>query len=174
MAFAARYQLALPADDERREARRQVRLDAGALLIHDLSAGGFLAAIDGAPPEDDRISVDLPSLGSVPARIVWRGERCFGGEFVSPLGHAELAAVMGQAKVVWADFAESKGKVAHLTARAERPIEPAWDDTALPPAAVEPVAPDERFPLHIRGWIIVGLAALSWLLLVGMVLAVFG
>lgn len=172
MAFAARYEIALPADDERRGARRRVRLDAsasdakgasGPLLIHDLSAGGFLAAVDGPPPESDRISVDLPGLGPVPARIAWRGERCFGGEFVAPLGHADLALVMGKARVVWADFAESKGKVADLTARAERLAEPRWDDTAPPPAAAEPSAPDDRYPVHMRLRIIAAAALLAWL-----------
>ncbi len=182
MAFAARYEIAPDSGDDRRESRQKVRIDAsagagGALLIHDLSAGGFLAVIDGAAPAEERISVDLPGLGPVTARIAWRGESCFGGEFLPPLARSDLAAVMRHASVIWADFAESRGQVETLAAAARAnavPDEPDLDDKAPPPITEPAPAPDDRYPLAIRLRIIIGLAALSWLLLVAAVFAVFG
>ncbi len=182
MAFAARYEVAPDPGDDRRESRQKVRIDAsadsgGALLIHDLSARGFLAVVDGAAPPDERISVDLPGLGPVTARIAWRGQSCFGGEFEPPLARSDLAVVMRHASVIWADFAESRGQVESLAAAARAklvPEEPDWDATAPPPITEPAPAPDDRYPLAIRLRIIIGLAALSWLLLVAAVFALFG
>jgi hypothetical protein len=182
LAFAARYEIAPDSGDDRRESRQKVRIDASAdrgcaLLIHDLSAGGFLAVVDGAAPAEERISVDLPGLGPVAARVAWRGESCFGGEFLAPLARSDLATVMGHASVIWADFAESRGQVGALAAAASAKAvqeEPDWDDTAPPPISEPAFAPDDRYPLAIRLRIIIGLAALSWLLLVAAVFALFG
>ncbi len=182
MAFAARYEIAPDSGEDRRESRQKVRIDASAaagraLLIHDRSAGGFLAVIDGAAPTEERIAVDLPGLGRVTARIAWRGESCFGGEFQPPLARSDLAAVMQHASVIWADFAESRGQVESLAAAARAkpvPEEPDWDDKAPPPITEPARAPDDRYPLATRLQIIIGLAALSWLMLVGAAFALFG
>ena len=55
------------------------------VLVRDLSDDGFMAvtAVECLP--DSEISIDLPDLGSVQAKVRWYEDGCVGAQFLTPL-----------------------------------------------------------------------------------------
>lgn len=53
------------------------------IVIRDLAFTGFRADCGIELAKGERISIDLPPFGLVPARIAWRGEDVIGGLFDS-------------------------------------------------------------------------------------------
>lgn len=85
----------------RRDARRRLKLRAeGArrngtginVAIHNISATGLLIESDAELAVDDRIDIDLPHAGSIPARLIWASGRLFGCQFDTPVSPAVLSA----------------------------------------------------------------------------------
>ncbi len=92
-----------PADKvgTRRNARRTLKLrvegarpdGAGIdVAIHNISATGLLIESSADLAVDDRIDIDLPHAGPVPARLVWASGRIFGCQFDAPISAATLSA----------------------------------------------------------------------------------
>lgn len=84
-----------------REPRRKLRLEArGALssgasaeiLVHNISATGVLLESPVPLMADERISIELPHVGAVWARVVWTSARFYGCEFHTPITPAALSA----------------------------------------------------------------------------------
>ncbi len=119
-----------PAQDggKRSNARRTLKLQVqGAhetgkgieVLIHNISATGLLIESEAELVVDDRIDIDLPHAGQVPARLIWASGRLFGCQFDTPVSAATLSAAQLRS-AVGADF----------------PSEALDDDAgAIPPAA---------------------------------------
>lgn len=87
--------------DDRQTERRRVRLRVhganavrAALVveIRNISATGMLIACDAGLRDDERIEIDLPNIGSVPAAIIWSSGNLFGCQFDTPLSPATLSA----------------------------------------------------------------------------------
>jgi hypothetical protein len=88
-------------DAENRSAPRQ-RLHLGSVLagsgeevlIHDLSASGFMIETSAVLSAGAMLQVELPERGPTAAWVVWRKDRFYGCEFVSRMSAAVLSAAM--------------------------------------------------------------------------------
>lgn len=54
------------------------------VMICNLSFRGFRAECQESLNPGDFVSIDLPAIGLVRARIAWRQENCVGGVFLKP------------------------------------------------------------------------------------------
>ena len=128
-----------PAGDagKRRNARRTLKLrvegvrEDGAgieVAIHNISATGLLIESSAELAVDDRIDIDLPHAGPVPARLVWASGRIFGCQFDTPISAATLSA-----------------------AQLRSAVDPALPFDALTPEDAEPAyLPAERFGAKLQ------------------------
>lgn len=87
--------------DQRFSARRRLSLvaqgvkETGAgieVLIHNISETGLLVESDVRLAVGERIEIELPHAGAIPARTIWASGRLFGCEFESPVSPATLSA----------------------------------------------------------------------------------
>lgn len=84
-----------PFHHERRQSPRRVVGHAAKLHLNgwsrlvvevsNLSRGGFSARADALPRTDSYVTLEIPGIGRVEARVVWRGEERFGAKFVRPI-----------------------------------------------------------------------------------------
>ena len=164
MALAAK--LGPLANAEGRQAERnKLRLDASLsqadataidVVVHDLSAHGFLAQTAATLPIGSEVWLELTGVGRVSARVRWRGSSTIGCEFDTPISSEVLNAAIDQSKVVWPNFPAN---------RFARPT---------PLAALQPVAAQrpmaERngvgWPFLGRALFIVGSSILLWSLVI--------
>lgn len=93
--------------DPRSDERRALFLEtSGALpggleanvVIHNLSAAGLLLETDLNLAVDEGLTLDLPEVGAVNARVVWHSDSLFGCAFENALDEAALAAAQLQAQ----------------------------------------------------------------------------
>lgn len=62
------------------------------VVIHNISETGLLIECEAALSIRDRIDIDLPHAGVVPATLVWVSDRMFGCHFDAPISPAALSA----------------------------------------------------------------------------------
>lgn len=62
------------------------------VVIHNISETGLLIECEAALSIRDRIDIDLPHAGVVPATLVWVSGRMFGCQFDAPISPAVLSA----------------------------------------------------------------------------------
>ena len=62
------------------------------VVIHNISETGLLIECEAALSIRDRIDIDLPHAGVVPATLVWVSGRMFGCQFDAPISSAALSA----------------------------------------------------------------------------------
>lgn len=88
--------------DKRRSGRRTVKLatqlelpsaQAGA-LVHDLSGQGLRLETALELDEGETLFVELPYVGAVEARIIWRDGNMCGCEFTTPISQAVVSAAL--------------------------------------------------------------------------------
>jgi PilZ domain-containing protein len=161
MALAAR--LGPLADASGRQVERnRLRLDAslgqidsaGAIdvVVHDLSAHGFLAQTSATLPIGSEVWLELAGVGRLSARIRWRGSSTVGCEFDTALAPEVLTAAVNESRVIWPNFP------------ANRSTRPAPENAPRPAASVACVAEesDGRWPFLGRAAFILGSSVLLW------------
>jgi len=62
------------------------------VVIHNISETGMLIECEAALSIRDRVDIDLPHAGVVPATLVWVSGRMFGCQFDAPISPAALSA----------------------------------------------------------------------------------
>lgn len=84
-----------------RDPRRRLRLeargvtasgDAARVLVHNISASGLLLESEVALEPNERIDVDLPQAGTIPARVIWASGSYYGCQFEAVISTAVLSA----------------------------------------------------------------------------------
>lgn len=149
----------------RQAERNKLRLDASLgqadaaaidVVVHDLSAHGFLAQTAATLPIGSEVWLELAGVGRISARVRWRGSSTIGCEFDSPISQEVLAAAVSESKVVWPNFPAS------------RTMRPA-PGVQLRPAVASPALPlrkDAGWPFLGRALFIIGSSILLWSLLI--------
>lgn len=74
------------------------------VVIHNISETGLLIECEASLSIRDRIDIDLPHAGVVPATLVWVSGRMFGCQFDAPISPAALSAAQLRSAV---DFEEA-------------------------------------------------------------------
>ncbi|WP_294171799.1 PilZ domain-containing protein [uncultured Sphingomonas sp.] len=152
----------------RRSTRRTLRLEvaatagsgSAAMVIHDLSPTGLLIETDEALAVGQKLSVELPEVGKFPAEAVWSSGRFVGCRFDETLPQAAIsAALLRSDRPGVRPEAASPAPVQELQARVQRQLAYTGGEKAAAEAVGEPLAEYDRLPLHVRGRIMVGLAA---------------
>lgn len=94
--------------DSRGAARRTIRLVVSASAKHsgwsratiqDLSETGLRIETSGGLTVGEAVLVELPLIGTVEARVVWKRQSTLGCEFVSPVSRAVVSAALLQGSV---------------------------------------------------------------------------
>jgi len=137
---------ATPAVDGREPSSRE-------FTIYDLSRDGFL--IDAAPHwlVEDRLSIDLPKVGTLVARIVRADRGMFGCTLIEPLTATQLDEAVSASRVVWPDFAGAGvWQGATIPSARQADGSPTLDDLDEP----------ERWPRPVRTGIVVGSTLALW------------
>jgi DNA-binding XRE family transcriptional regulator len=84
-----------------RDPRRMLRLeargltasgDAARVLVHNISASGLLLESEVGLEPNERIDVDLPQAGTIPARVIWASGSYYGCQFEAAISTAVLSA----------------------------------------------------------------------------------
>jgi transcriptional regulator with XRE-family HTH domain len=84
-----------------RDPRRMLRLeargltasgDAARVLVHNISASGLLLESEVGLEPNERIDVDLPQAGTIPARVIWASGSYYGCQFEAAISAAVLSA----------------------------------------------------------------------------------
>ena len=165
MALAAKLGPMVDADGRQAE-RNRLRLDAslgqadaGAaidVVVHDLSAHGFLAQTAATLPIGSEVWLELAGVGRVTAKVRWRGMSTIGCEFETAIAAEVLAAAVNESTVVWPNFP------------ANRSVRPAPGVVARPAAtpAREPEDGESRWPFWGRALFILGASVLLWSMLI--------
>jgi hypothetical protein len=65
------------------------------VVLLNVSRTGFMASSNYVVHEHDRIAIDIPTLGPLPAWVVWTMNDRIGGSFVSPID-AETFAMLNR------------------------------------------------------------------------------
>lgn len=100
MWLLARLESEPEAGERRSSQRRKLHLETHGLsaaarsqvVIHDLSADGFLMESSASIEVGDRLEVGIPEAGSVEATAVWKSGRYSGCKFSEPLSTAAVSA----------------------------------------------------------------------------------
>ena len=101
MVISAYFESAAKPSASTRAARRKLMLEVrGAhasgsdvpVVIHNISETGLLIECEAALSIRDRIDIDLPHAGVVPATLVWVSGQMFGCQFDAPISPAALSA----------------------------------------------------------------------------------
>jgi hypothetical protein len=121
------------------------------VVVHDISAHGFLAQAAARLPVGSDVWIELAGIGRVPAKVRWRGSSTMGCEFESPISSEALVAAVSESKVIWPNFPAN---------RTARPAEPAPAQSAA--VAPRPAADDTRWPFWGRALFIIGSSIMLW------------
>jgi DNA-binding transcriptional regulator YiaG len=101
MAIAAHLENLADIAGKARHPRRALRLEthgyaassgATSVLVHNVSATGLLLESPVALDAGERIDIDLPHAGALPAKVVWTSGQLYGCQFDIPLSAATLSA----------------------------------------------------------------------------------
>ena len=114
--------------------------------ILDLSETGFRVVCDVELAIGDEVSLGFGGWGARAAEVVRSDGDSYGCAFMSPLPPGEI----------------ERARAAAIEAEALFPV---GEFPQLPPRRVEEAATAKRLPLALRAGIIVGLAALTWVIL---------
>jgi hypothetical protein len=140
-----------------------VRLDAAAdapdLIVHDVSASGFLLQTDAVLPCGTQIIVELPGAIFRQACILWSSNDFYGAQFSKMLEPAELEQILMANPVVWPDLWEGGSITPGRLTQCQVPPPHLQLEQLL---SSELLSPQERLPLTIRLRIIFGATALLW------------
>ena len=129
--------------------------DAIDVVVHDISAHGFLAQSAAKLPVGSEVWLELAGIGRVSAKVRWRGSSTMGCEFETPISSEALAAAVSESKVIWPNFP------------ANRTVRPAPVAAAHPASpARQPVDDEGRWPFWGRALFIVGASIMLWSLLI--------
>ena len=149
-------------DDERLNDRTKVRLAAEihepaqivrSITVHDLSADGFSAIVDQAPPVGQQFQVMLSDMVSCVARVVRQDRQHIAARFATSLTPDELRRVISASSVQWGDFA---------------PPQPFVRATGTASGAAV-VDQDTRWPRPVRAALIIGLPIVLWSMLLAVI-----
>lgn len=159
--------------EQRGVARRTLRLEVegrctdgstAQLTIHDLSATGLLVETDDEPSIGEKLHIELPDARRYAAKVVWSSEGFVGCKFDRPLPQAAISTALlrsvqpGTEQRI--EARDTSGAVKKLQARVQHLVQ--GSAHALVPTIEQPSrSPDTRLPLHVRGWILMGLGAVS-------------
>ena len=124
------------------------------VVVHDISAHGFLAQASAKLPVGSEVWLELAGIGRVSAKVRWRGSSTMGCEFDAPISSDALAAAVSESKVVWPNFP------------ANRSASPVPATRPAVPIAQQSVAGDDRWPFWGRALFIVGSSIMLWSLLI--------
>lgn len=101
MVIAAHFDRSPESAGKARDPRRMLRLeaqgltasgDAARVLVHNISASGLLLESEVALEPNERIDVDLPQAGTIPARVIWASGSYYGCQFEAAISTAVLSA----------------------------------------------------------------------------------
>jgi len=101
MAIAAHLEDLADAGGKARHPRRTLRLETHgfvassgttSVLVHNVSATGLLLESSVALDAGERIEIDLPLAGALPAKVVWASGQLYGCQFDTPVSSATLSA----------------------------------------------------------------------------------
>jgi hypothetical protein len=145
---AARYRLLIQASAEAPE------IGVMNIVVHDLSATGFLIQCLEPLGSGAELSLELPGVQAVTGDIVWSSGNFYGGEFRTNLSMSALAQARSSSPVLWPDFVPKSA-----ADRGAVQTEASIDVEDLSQAA-EPS--DGRLPIGYRMLIIVGASILLW------------
>lgn len=98
MGFQARF-AASKASNRRYSQRRTLQLQASVagdedVIIHDISHTGLLLETSTLLTERQALNVELPEVGIVEAKVVWRSSRFIGCRFTHPIPQAAISAAL--------------------------------------------------------------------------------
>jgi hypothetical protein len=165
MALAAKLGPLVNAEGRQTE-RNKLRLEASLgqadasaidVVVHDLSARGFLAQTAATLPIGSEVWLELAGVGRISARVRWRGSSTIGCEFDTPISSEVLSAAVNESKVVWPNFPASRS--AQPT-----PLAPSRPVAVPQPMIVE--KRDAGWPFLGRALFIVGSSILLWSLVI--------
>jgi hypothetical protein len=122
------------------------------VVVHDISAHGFLAQTAAKLPVGSEVWLELGGIGRVSAKVRWRGSSTMGCEFASPIASEALAAAVSESKVIWPNFPASRT--------------PRQAPAAAPLPARRPVDDEGRWPFWGRALFILGSSVMLWSLLI--------
>jgi len=166
---AGRYRLLLEAQTDRPEA-------AGAsVVLHDISSTGLLFEADPGIGVDAQIMFDVAGVGALATRTVWTNGSFYGAEFITPLSHDQLKAVLLESKVVWPEFAPPPFyDIEQLRSRRGR-TDPVIEEVWAEPIQGEGLEEDgPKLPVARRIQIVLGLSLLLWAAIIGALWWAFG
>jgi hypothetical protein len=123
------------------------------VVVHDISAHGFLAQTAAKLPVGSEVWLELAGVGRVVAKVRWRGSSTMGCEFESPISSEALAAAISESKVIWPNFPAN---------RTARPV----PSPAAKAPAPQPVEDEGRWPFWGRALFILGASIMLWALLI--------
>jgi hypothetical protein len=126
------------------------------VVVHDISAHGFLAQAAAKLPVGSEVWLELAGIGRVAAKVRWRGSSTMGCEFTTPISSEALAAAVSESKVIWPNFPANRPATPTAPALVARPAAPVR----------QPVADDGRWPFWGRAAFILGSSVLLWSLLI--------
>lgn len=75
------------------------------VVLHDLSATGFLLESSAPLEVGTQVDLEMPGLGAARGEIIWGSSRFFGGQFRPALVAGSVQAALAQSRIVGADFA---------------------------------------------------------------------
>lgn len=65
------------------------------VVVHDISTRGMLIeAASGLLQQGDRLTIDLPEMASIDARVMWQGGRFSGCQFATPVASGVVSAAL--------------------------------------------------------------------------------
>jgi hypothetical protein len=134
-----------------------------AVIVHYLSTHGALVEAYQPLIADRRITLDIPDLGKVRARVSWQGDSLYGCEFLGMLDDAEVRRKVTSQKIVWGEFRKQPA------AGADKPATPARLLLSPLPSAdpdyfgAATDSRDRRWSWPARAALIIGSGALAWL-----------
>lgn len=163
------------AAEQRRTTRRTLRLQvagtssegvAAPMIIHDLSATGLLVQTEDGPPVGEKLHIELFDAERHPAKVVWSSGRFIGCKFDRPLPQAVIsAALLRSVPPEVEQRIETTGGssvVQQLQARVHDLVNgPDEADTVEVEASQRDASAENRYPLHVRGRILIGLGTVS-------------
>lgn len=175
MALVAHLSEGSAAAEQRRTTRRTLRLEvagtssegvAAPMIIHDLSATGLLVQTDNGLPVGEKLHIELFDAGRHPAKVVWSSGRFIGCKFERPLPQAVIsAALLRSVPLEVEQRTEATGAssaVQQLQARVHHLVNgPREAGVVEVEASEQDASADNRYPLHVRGRILVGVGTVS-------------